>query len=95
MHDVRGRFRGLSEVMKFWRRWLEAWESVEFEAKLTDAAGDRVFVELKQRMRGKGSGIEVPFPPYWQVFTLSEGQVIGQAIFLDKAEALEAAGLSE
>jgi ketosteroid isomerase-like protein len=94
MTDLRGRFRGLKDVMEFWRRWLEAWDSVDFEAELTDA-GDRVFVELKQRMRGKGSGVEVPFPPSWQVITLREGRIIGQALFLDEQEALEAAGLSE
>ena len=94
MTDLQGRFRGLSDVMEFWRRWLEAWDSIEFEAELTDA-GDRVFVEVKQRMRGKGSGVEVPFPPSWHVITLREGRIIGQALFLDEGEALEAAGLSE
>ena len=94
MTDLRGRYRGATEVADFWRRWLEAWDRVEFEAELTDA-GDRVLVEIKdQRMRGKGSGVEVEFPTYWQVFTLRDGKAVSQAFFLEKAEALEAAGLS-
>ena len=93
MADLRGTYRGPAEVANFWRRWLEPWESHEFQAEMTDA-GDRVLVELTQRMRGKGSGIEVEFPPAWQVFTLRERQVTRQALYLDEAEALEAAGLS-
>ena len=94
MPDLRGKFRGLNDVVEFWRRWLEAWESVEFEEEVTDA-GDRVFVEITQQMRGKGSGIEVPFPRYWMVITVRDRRIIGQALFLDEQEALEAAGLSE
>ena len=93
MADLRGRYRGPIEVTDFWRRWLEPWESHTFEAELTDA-GDRVLVELKQSMRGRGSGIEVPFPHAWQVFTLREGRVTRQALFLDESEAREAARLS-
>jgi ketosteroid isomerase-like protein len=95
MPDLRGKFRGLAEVVNFWRQWLEAWESVEFEDELTDA-GDYVFAAITpMAMRGKGSGIAVEFPPHWQVFTLREGKVIRQTFFLEEAEALEAAGLSE
>jgi ketosteroid isomerase-like protein len=92
MPDLRGKFRG-NDVLTFWRRWLEAWESIEFQEELTDA-GDCVLAEITQQMRGKGSGIEVPFPPYWMVITVREGRIIGQALFLDELEALEAAGLS-
>ena len=49
----------------------------------------------RQTMRGKGSGIEVEFPPYWQVFTVRNGLVARQVVFLDEGEALEAAGLSK
>lgn len=95
MVDLRGRFRGLDDVVNFWRRWLEAWDSIAFDEKLTDA-GEHVFVEFKhQTMRGRSSGLEVEFPHYWQVFTLREGRVIRQALFVDEAEALEAAELSE
>jgi hypothetical protein len=27
MPDLRGRYRGLNDVMEFWRRWLEAWKA--------------------------------------------------------------------
>jgi hypothetical protein len=94
MVDLQGTYRGPTEVGDFWRRWLEPWESQDFEVELTDA-GDRVLAELTQRMRGRGSGIEVPFPPAWQVFIVRDAQVISQALFLDEAEARQAAGLSQ
>ena len=94
MSDLRGVHRGPTEVRDFWRRWLEPWQSHDVEVELTDA-GDRVLAEIKQTMRGKGSGIEVEFPPAWQVFTLRQGRIVRQALFLDEAEAREAAGLAE
>ena len=94
MADLRGIYRGPMETAEFWRRWLDAWDIVEVEEKLTDA-GDRVLAEVKQSMRGKGSGAEVEFPRHWQVFTFRERRLIGHAVFLDEAEAREAAGLSE
>jgi hypothetical protein len=93
--DLRGTYQGLAEVIDFWGRWLEAWESIDFEDELTDA-GDRVLAAIKrQTMKGKGSGVEVDFPPYWQVFTIRDGLVIRQALYLEEADALEAAGLSD
>jgi ketosteroid isomerase-like protein len=95
MTDLRGTYQGLAEVIDFWRRWLEAWETIDFEDELTDA-GDRVLATItRQTMKGKGSGVEVDFPHYWQVFTIRDGLVIRQALYLEEAEALEAAGLSE
>ena len=95
MTDLRGTYQGLAEVIDFWGRWLEAWESIDYEEELTDA-GDHVLVTIKrQTMKGKGSGVEVDFPPYWQVFTIHDGLVIRQALYLEEADAFEAAGLSE
>ena len=95
MTDLRGTYQGLADVIGFWGRWLEAWESIEYEEELTDA-GDRVLVTIeRQTMKGKGSGIEIDFPPYWQVFTIRDGLVIRQALYLEEADALEAAGLSK
>ena len=76
MADLQGRYRGFAAVVDFWRRWLEAWASLEFEEELMPA-GDQVLVAMRrQTMRGKGSGVEVEFPPYWHVFTLRDGKVV-------------------
>ena len=95
MPDLRGKFKGMTEVATFWSEWLEAWDSLDFEDELTDS-GEHVLVAITpMAMRGKGSGVAVEFPRHWHVLTLSEGLVIRDAIFFDKAEALEAAGLPE
>ena len=95
MPDLRGKFSGATEVATFWSKWLEAWDNVEFEVELTDA-GEHVLAAIPpMAMRGKGSGVAVEFPRHWHVFTLREGLVERDAIFFDKDEALEAAGLSE
>jgi ketosteroid isomerase-like protein len=95
MTDVRGKYHGLVEFGEFWRSFLEPWDTVEFDERVTDA-GDYVLVSIeRQGMRGKASGVEVSFPPYWIVFAFRDGQVIRQTFYLDRREALEAAGLSE
>ena len=95
MPDLRGTFKGLTEPAVFWSKWLEAWDSVEFEDELTDA-GEHVLAAITpMALRGKRSGVGIEFPRHWHVFTLRQGQVIRQTILFDEAEALEAAGLSE
>ena len=95
MTDLRGTYQGPGEVIGFWGRWIEAWESIDVEVELTDA-GDQVLATVKrQAMKGKGSGVEIDFPPHWQVFTVRDGLITRHAFFLEEAEALEAAGLSE
>jgi len=57
--------------------------------------GDRVVAIGRWIARGKGSGVEVD-QPIADVFTLQGGRVVRCEIgFSDRAEALEAAGLSE
>jgi ketosteroid isomerase-like protein len=57
-------------------------------------AGEQVISVVTRHARGRASGVEVerPFALLW---TLREGKVIRVVWFLDRAEALEAAGLSE
>ena len=86
--------QGKEAVRGFWREWLAAWETVQFEYELIDA-GDRVVMLLDQRMRGRSTGIEVSFGRYAQVFTFRDGLLVHWKAYLSQAEALEAAGLSE
>jgi ketosteroid isomerase-like protein len=57
-------------------------------------AGDRVIVGVRLIGRGRTSG--VPFEEYeFHVFTLRDGLVIETHEYRDRAEALEAVGLTE
>ena len=64
--EMRGVFRGKEAVRRWWREWLGAWETVEFEYELLDA-GNRVVALIDQRMRRRSIGIEVSRGKYAQV----------------------------
>ena len=89
-------YRGLEEVATFWGEWLEAWGEQNFEDPELIDAGDQVVTwTTGHQIRGKGSGVEVGIPPYAWVTTLRDGKVVRATLFMDRADALEAAGLSE
>jgi ketosteroid isomerase-like protein len=92
--DMRGVFRGPEGVQQFWREWLAAWETVQFEYELLDA-GDCVVALVDQRMRGRSTGIELPFGKYAAVYTFRDGLIVHYKFDLSQSEALEAVGLSE
>jgi ketosteroid isomerase-like protein len=92
--DIGGTYRGIERVRQFWRDWLAAWETVEFEYELVDA-GDRVVALIDQRMRGRSTGIEVPFGKYAHVVTFRNGLLVHWRAYASQSKALEAAGLSE
>ena len=60
---------------QFWREWLAAWETVQFEYELIDA-GDRVVALVDQRMRGRSTGIEVELGKYARVYTFRDGSIV-------------------
>jgi ketosteroid isomerase-like protein len=89
-------YNGLEEVAAFWREWLEAWGAQNYEDPELIDAGDQVVTwTTGHRIQGRGSGIEVAVPPYAWVATLRDGKVVRGTMYMDKAEALEAAGVRE
>jgi ketosteroid isomerase-like protein len=92
--DISGVHRGPEGVREFWRQWLAAWETVQFDYELVDA-GDSVVALIDQRMRGRSTGIEVRFGKYAQVYTFRDGRIVHWKAFMDQSEALEAVGLPE
>jgi hypothetical protein len=92
-----GVYRGPDEVARFWRDWADAWGPLgQFTDPEVIDAGDRVFAWFTQHeLRGKGSGIDVEMPEYGWVATVRARKVMRATLFLDRGEALEAAGLSE
>jgi ketosteroid isomerase-like protein len=88
--DISGVYRGAEAVRQFWREWLAAWETVQFEYELVDA-GDRVVALIDQRMQGRSTGIEVPLGKYAQVYTFRDGLIVHWKLYMSQSEALEAA----
>jgi hypothetical protein len=92
--DVSGVYRGRDAVKRFWREWFTAWETMRFEYELVDA-GNRVVMLFDPRMRGRSTGIDVPFGKVAWVFTYRGGLLVHQKFYMGQSEALEAVGLSE
>ena len=92
--DIDDVYRGAGAAGEFWRECLAAWETMEFEYTMADA-GDRVVMLFDMRMRGRSTGIDIPFGKVAWVFTYRGGLVVRQKFYMGQAEALEAVGLSE
>jgi ketosteroid isomerase-like protein len=86
--------RGPETVRTFFRTWTGAFEEWEYEADELMETGDMVIARIRQRGRGKTSGVTVE-NTFWQVWTLRDGKAIRSTHYREKAEALEAAGVPE
>ena len=86
--------RGREIVERYSREFWGTWAEYVAEPREFIDAGDHVLVEVHERGKGKGSG--VPFErTHFQVWTLRDGRLVRWLLFADRADALEAAGLSE
>jgi ketosteroid isomerase-like protein len=89
--EVTEPLRGHAGVAAAFRDWFEAFEEFAIEPEGRLEQGDRVLVPMRQRARGKGSGVEVE-ERFYQLFTLRDGKVFRFEEFSDEAEALQALG---
>ena len=72
-----------------------AWEDGSFElGEVIDSGTGKIVANNRRETRGKASGAGVEFS-YWVVGTFRDGRTIGAEWFAQRAQALEAAGLSE
>ena len=92
--DLSGVYRGADAVRRFWQQWFSAWETIQFDYELTEA-GERVVALLDMRMRGRSSGIEVPFGKFAWVARFRNGLIVHVQLYMSQREALEATGLQE
>jgi ketosteroid isomerase-like protein len=87
-------YHGHDGIREVWRVLLDAFEDVRLDPEELLDHGDRVLVTTKLSGHGTGSGVSIS-QPLFQLFTLRRGLPLRQDDFLDRAEALEAVGLSE
>ena len=86
--------RGIDEIARHFRDWNEAYPDMRSEPIEFKGHGDRVFVWV--RLVGHGAYSRIPVE--WEgarVWTLREGRVIRVVEYLERADALKAAGLVE
>jgi ketosteroid isomerase-like protein len=88
-------FRGAAEVRGWLSEVWEPWESLRMEAvEITEASDGLLFVEFDLTARGRESGAETRHR-FWTVTRIADGRIRTRKTFLDRSEALEAAGLRE
>jgi ketosteroid isomerase-like protein len=91
---VSPRQHGHSGVLEAFAIWPEQWDDYRIEdARVVAHAEDFVVVSARTRGRGRQSGVEVEMD-FSFVFTVRERKIAQWQIFVDEAQALEAAGLS-
>ena len=86
--------RGREQVRRITTSWVGTWDQWREEIEEMRDLGSRVLVLSVQHGRGKGSGVEVE--AHWAVlYEVHRGKITRMAVYRERAEALEAAGLSE
>jgi ketosteroid isomerase-like protein len=86
--------RGREAVRRYFDQWLESFEGLHADVEeYIDAGDDRVFTWVRWTGRGRESGIDTE---WWLaiVSTLRGGRILRVEEYFDRAEGLEAAGLS-
>jgi ketosteroid isomerase-like protein len=86
--------RGVNGLVAMWREWLKPWKSFRLDVEELIDAGDDVVVFARVQSRTARDDVLVEHSPT-AVWNIREGKVAGITFYLDRAEALEAAGLSE
>ena len=89
----KGVYRGHGELEAFWEEFWSTFEAIELEVHDLTEAGSDVVLWNTGRMRGR-DGIEVTARSAL-VFTVENGEITRLRLFQERAEALEALGLSE
>ena len=87
--------RGAEACWDFYVENTKAFEEGYFEVPaLIDAGPEMVVANHRREMRGKASGASIIYD-FWIVGTYRDGKQLRAEWFSTRAEALEAAGLSE
>ena len=87
-------YRGHEGVRRFWREFIEPWESIRIEVTDTREAGDTLVVFVNFHGIGAGSGVELTVP-FVHLLSYRNRKLIRLTGYANRDEALEAAGLSE
>jgi ketosteroid isomerase-like protein len=90
-----GTFKGRHAVGQWFANWLSAFEpGYRFDIEETRDLGDGVFLYATCYGRGRTSGVEVHGQTGF-LYRLRGGKIVRVELYPGRADALEAAGLSE
>jgi ketosteroid isomerase-like protein len=83
-------YLGHQGMLQAMSAWVETWDDYAIEAVEAKDFGDNILVALRQRGRGKASGVELEANVYF-VYTVRGGKVVRWQMFPDEGEAIRAA----
>jgi ketosteroid isomerase-like protein len=87
--------RGHDEVVQGFLDYFEVWERIELRAEdFIDAGGEEVVVFFHEVAKGRKSGIVVETDT-GTINTVRNGKIVRVRSYMDRDEALRAAGLSD
>ena len=86
--------RGIEAIRKQFASWFDAYPDLRVEPVEAKANGDRVFLWVRFTGHGAASGAPLVME-LAHVYTLRDGKASRCVEYMDRAEALEAVGLSE
>ncbi len=89
-----GVYRGRDAVRAYIGQFREQFSKHQFEIEELRDLGSRVLALLKEHATGAISGAEVEVRPNF-LYDFEDGQVVRVRAYLDRAKALEAAGLQD
>jgi ketosteroid isomerase-like protein len=91
---VAGPYHGRRGVVEQMAVWMEEFDNYWFEGEEFIDAGDKVVLFWRHGGDGKASGVPVAAEG-GTVFSVERGRITHAWVYLDRAKALEAAGLRE
>jgi ketosteroid isomerase-like protein len=93
--DTPQNLRGVPELLEFGEQYGTTWIDLAAEPlEFIEAPRDRVLASISQSGRGRESGVPIVIH-FFEVFTIRDGKVRQIEFFRHRADAVEAAGLSE
>ena len=93
--DFPQHLRGLAEAIAFLEQVRNGWIDLVYELlEVIEVPDDRIVTLFRQSGRGRQSGVPIVFH-YFELDTVRDGKVLKIEYFRHRADALQAAGLSE
>ena len=86
--------RGIDEIRKQFSSWVDAYPDLRIEILEAKDAGDQVFLWVRFVGHGAASGAPLEME-LAHVYTVRDGKATRVVEFMNRREALEAAGVSE
>ena len=92
--DAAQAVKGREALKELWASFFEIWDEYKMDAlDFAQAPAGRVLVSVRFTALGQGSSVPIELTYFW-VYRMRDGVIAAVDLYLEKSEALEAAGLA-